>query len=102
LVGVVILIRTANAIDIDTLLMSCRVLGRGVENAVFAAVAAYARLQNASKLRGQYIPTPKNSLVADLYRDQGFKPLGDGHWESDDLEKFLWPAHITRVTNTSL
>lgn len=102
LVGVVILIRTANAIDIDTLLMSCRVLGRGVENAVFAAVAAYARLQNASKLRGQYIPTPKNSLVADLYRDQGFIPVGDGCWESDDLEKFLWPAHITRVTNTSL
>ena len=97
LVGVLILLNAANLIDIDTYLMSCRVLGRGVENAVFAAIAEYARGQNVTKLRGQYVPTQKNSLVADLYRDHGFKPVGDGYWESDDLDKFLWPAHITRA-----
>jgi predicted enzyme involved in methoxymalonyl-ACP biosynthesis len=77
--------------------MSCRVLGRGVEDAVFAAIADYAALQNATKLRGQYVPTNKNSLVADLYRDHGFRPVGDGYWESDDLGGLSWPAHIARV-----
>lgn len=102
LVGVVILLRAADFIDIDTFLMSCRVLGRGIESAVFAAVAAYARLLNATKLRGRYVPTPKNSLVADLYRDHGFKPMGDCYWESDDLDRFFWPAHITRAGDASL
>jgi FkbH-like protein len=97
LVGVVILLRTGNVIDIDTFLMSCRVLGRGVESAVFAAVGAYARLQNAGKLQGRYIPTQKNSLVVDLYRDHGFKSIGNGNWELDDFDRILWPAHITRV-----
>ena len=103
LVGVAILMHTAgDFIVIDTFLMSCRVLGRGVENAVFAAMAAYARLQGATKLRGRYIPTQKNSLVADLYRDHGFIPTGDSYWETGDLNKFLWPAHITRAGNESL
>ncbi|MGA2399065.1 MAG: HAD-IIIC family phosphatase [Steroidobacteraceae bacterium] len=97
LVGVVILQRAGDSIDIDTFLMSCRVLGRGVEDAVFAAIADYAALQNATKLRGQYVPTNKNSLVADLYRDHGFRPVGDGYWESDDLGGLSWPAHIARV-----
>jgi FkbH-like protein len=96
LVGVVILMRADDAIDIDTLLMSCRVLGRGVEDAVFAAITAHARLQNATKLRGRYVPTQKNALVADLYRAHGFKPIGDCQWEADDLDRFSWPSHITR------
>jgi FkbH-like protein len=97
LVGVAILLHEGDAIEIDTLLMSCRVLGRGVEEAVFAAMAGHARSLHAAKLRGRYIATQKNSLVADLYRNQGFKPKGDGMWESDELEKFVWPDHIARI-----
>ena len=97
LVGVAILLQERDVIDIDTLLMSCRVLGRGVEEAVFAAMAGHARSREALKLRGRYIATQKNSLVADLYRDQGFKDMGDGIWESDELDKFVWPEHIERV-----
>jgi len=96
LVGVAILLHEGDVIDIDTLLMSCRVLGRGVEQAIFAAMAAHARSLAASTLRGRYIATQKNSLVADLYRDQGFSPKGDGIWESDELDKCVWPDHIAR------
>lgn len=101
LVGVLVLVQQADAIEIDTFLMSCRVLGRGVENAVFAAIAEHARLLNASKLRGRYIPTPKNSLVADLYREHGFQPIGDGYWEANELAQFGWPEHIARSRDTS-
>jgi FkbH-like protein len=101
LVGVVVLASKADAIEIDTFLMSCRVLGRGVESAVFAAMAEYARLLNVGKLRGRYIPTPKNSLVAELYREHGFEAVGDGYWETDQLARFEWPEHITRLGDIS-
>jgi FkbH-like protein len=96
LVGVVVLLHEADAVEIDTFLMSCRVLGRGVESAVFAAIAGHAQRLNASKLRGRYISTPKNALVAELYRDYGFKPVGEGYWEADNLAQFVWPEHIMR------
>lgn len=96
LVGVVILQRVADSIEIETFLMSCRVLGRGVEAAVFGAVAEYGRQQGATSLRGQYVATKANSLVADLYRDQGFIPVGDGYWELGELSRCIWPEHIAR------
>jgi len=97
LVGVAILLQDGDAFDIDTLLMSCRVLGRGVEAAVFAAMAGHARSVAVTKLRGRYIANQKNALVADLYRDQGFQPKSSGLWESAELDKFAWPDHIKRV-----
>lgn len=96
LVGVLILQREGNSFAIDTFLMSCRVLGRGVESAIFAAITEYARMDGAAVIRGQYIATPKNALVADLYRDHGFRAAGDGYWVLEDLGKFSWPEHIAR------
>jgi FkbH-like protein len=96
LVGVVILQGAGESIELETFLMSCRVLGRGVESAVFAAIADFARLRGATKVRGRYIPTQKNALVADLYRNHGFRPIGDGYWEAESLDAFSWPAHIDR------
>ena len=57
---------------IDTWLMSCRVLGRGVEEATLAVVAQQARALGATALLGEYRPTAKNAMVADHYRRLGF------------------------------
>jgi FkbH-like protein len=97
LVGVVILKPAAESVEIETFLMSCRVLGRGVEDAVLGAIVTCARRWGAAGIRGQYVPTPKNSLVANLYRNHGFKELGDGYWEANDLARFSWPVHINRA-----
>jgi hypothetical protein len=48
-------------------------------------------------LIGQYIPSPKNSLVAELYREHGFFGRDDSHWEAANLEAFAWPECISRV-----
>jgi len=96
LVGVLILRHGGDIIDIDSFLMSCRVLGRGVENAVFAAIADFARSVGATRLRGEYIPTPKNVMVANLYRDHGFEAMSERQWVSSDLTGFSWPDHISR------
>jgi len=53
--------------DIDTWLMSCRVLGRKVEHMVLREVLEHARAAGIHKLTGAYIPTERNKLVIDHY-----------------------------------
>jgi FkbH-like protein len=60
------------ALDIDTWLMSCRVLGRCVENAMLSIVADAARTAGAGRLIGHYRPTSKNGMVRDLFSRLGF------------------------------
>jgi FkbH-like protein len=66
------------ALDIDTWLMSCRVIGRSVEQEMVAEVARRAAELGCSSLLGTYIPTPKNGMVRDLYSRLGFVSLGGG------------------------
>jgi FkbH-like protein len=61
---------------IDLWLMSCRVLGRKVEEAILADLAARARSLGARRLIGEYLPTAKNELVRDLYPRLGFTQKG--------------------------
>ncbi|RYI35776.1 MAG: HAD-IIIC family phosphatase [Acetobacteraceae bacterium] len=60
---------------IDTWLMSCRVLGRGVEAASLGALAACASALGKTTLIGEYRPTPKNALVRNHYAELGFAPI---------------------------
>ena len=64
--------------DIDTWLMSCRVLGRLMEEAVLDQIAGAARRGGATTLTGRYIPSVKNKMVADHYAKLGFV-RGDDH-----------------------
>jgi predicted enzyme involved in methoxymalonyl-ACP biosynthesis len=57
---------------LDTWLMSCRVLGRGVEPTTLNLVAATAASLGARKLIGEFIPTKKNGMVKDHYETLGF------------------------------
>jgi FkbH-like protein len=72
----------------DVWLMSCRVLGRRVEEAALAHICAAARAEGTRKLIGVYLPTVKNQMVADLYGRLGFvkiesRPDGTTKWELD-------------------
>ena len=58
--------------EIDSLLMSCRALGRNVEDAVLADLDSEARKAGRTCLIGRFVPTAKNGLVADLYPRFGF------------------------------
>ncbi len=71
--------RGGDDLVVDTWIMSCRVLGRGVEELTLGLLADAARRLGCRCLRGRYIPTAKNALVADLYVRLGFAALaGDG------------------------
>jgi len=57
---------------LDTWLMSCRVLGRRVEEATLRELVTEARAAGVDRLIGQYIPTAKNGIVADHYEKLRF------------------------------
>ena len=72
--------------EIDTWLMSCRVLGRRVEHMVLREVLEHARAAGIAKLSGSYRPTDRNSLVVDHYSKLGFTKVeehasGVTRWE---------------------
>lgn len=75
MISVIIFDKAGEAWTCDTWLMSCRVLGRRVEEAVLAEVAAAARAEGAIALTGLYMPTKKNDLVADHFARLGFSPV---------------------------
>lgn len=61
---------------IDSFLLSCRVIGRGIETAMLAEIATLARQAGMHRIVGEYIPSPKNALCANFYLDHGFSLEG--------------------------
>jgi len=61
--------------EIDTWLMSCRVLGRKVEHMVLRKIVEHARVAGVHKLIGTYRPTERNKLVVDHYAKLGFNKV---------------------------
>lgn len=72
LTGVAIVRKDPHVWVLDSLLLSCRVLGRGVETAMLSALVNAARASGAGTLRGDFIRTAKNAPAADFYPRHGF------------------------------
>lgn len=66
---------------IDTLLLSCRVLKREVENELINKIIEL--LPNSKKIIGEYIETSKNILVKDLYNNLGFTKIAKSKYEKE-------------------
>ena len=87
LVSCVILNKNGNTCFIDTWVMSCRVLKRGLENLLFDFVVKIAKELGCNKIIGEYIPTPKNAMVKDFYSSLGFeKSANNDVCELENLE----------------
>jgi FkbH-like protein len=71
--------------EVDTWLMSCRVLGRKVEDMVLKEIVQEARARGVGEIVGIYRPTERNGMVRDHYGKLGFKAVsvagdGDTRW----------------------
>ena len=79
--------RRADEWEIDSWLMSCRVLNRKVEESVCNHLAQAAKAAGAQRLIGVYRPTTRNGLVAGLFAQLGFErldsPVQDQRWALD-------------------
>jgi FkbH-like protein len=91
LVAVLIGVPEGDALRLDTWLMSCRVIGRTVEQFCFRVLARRARRLGYASIVGEFLPTKKNALVADLYDRLGFarlpEPTGESVRYRFDLDK---------------
>jgi FkbH-like protein len=72
LVGVAITRTVDASCEIDTLLLSCRVIGRSIETAFLSFLADHARRRGAAEMRGWFYPTKKNAPASEFYRDHRF------------------------------
>ena len=78
LIGIIILKKESDTtLFIDSWIMSCRVLKRGMENFTLNMIVALAAENGFKKVVGEYIPTKKNGIVKDHYADLGFMAEGD-------------------------
>jgi len=71
---------------IDTWIMSCRVLKRGIEAYTLNSIIRLAKANGFTKITGEYIPTSKNEMVRDHYKDLGF--------ENTSIENF-WQLNVS-------
>ena len=87
LVSVLIGFVDGEVVDIDSFLMSCRVIGRTVEATMLSQLCEEATRRGCGILRGTYTATPKNAVVRDLYAGFGFRKVGETGeatcWEYD-------------------
>lgn len=77
IVGLVMARHDGDTLDIDTLLLSCRVIGRTVETAMLAHICDRAREFGASAVTGTIVRTPKNEPVRDFFARHAFVPIGE-------------------------
>ena len=73
---------SADTLFIETWLMSCRVLKRGMEDFTLNTIVNYAKDNGFAYLKGEYIPTPKNEMVKDHFKKLGFREAGS-YWQLD-------------------
>lgn len=101
-IAVVVLIPAGDALEIESWLMSCRVLNRTVEQAIFD----WVRRQAAGRaILGRFVPTERNALVADLYPRLGFRTVSNCEseplWRYDPAEAADPPEHFVTILEPS-
>jgi FkbH-like protein len=89
--------------EIETFLMSCRVMGKGVEDAFLSYLFELAVAGGARTIRGVFRRTAKNTPVERFYDDRGFRRVAgtadEGIFERDPIaQPYPWPAVIKRTT----
>ncbi len=94
LVGIISLQVEGEDGNIADFVLSCRVLGRKVEEAMLKTVIEYAGFFGVKKLIGQYIQTPKNNPCLRFFETSGFEHTQDGKFIWDVQKKYSLPDYI--------
>jgi len=71
-------IRSDNHADLDTFLMSCRVIGREAESAFLHALLRVLADRGIQEVYAEFLPTTKNGLAKDFLANQGFLAVAEG------------------------
>jgi FkbH-like protein len=77
LIAVIVLKIDATELHVDTWVMSCRVLGRSMEEFICNEMLSVAQHHNCRVVVGRYRASAKNKLVSGLYDRLGFEKISD-------------------------
>ena len=88
--------------EIDNWVMSCRVFGRQLEHEAMNIAVEHVHRRGGKALRADFIPTPKNGVISELYSTFGFSTLNDRTPRDGGTSWFLdLTKYITRSTHIS-
>lgn len=97
LIGVVITKPAASAggrsLTVDTLLLSCRALGRGIESAILAELISLTRQHGHDSLIAPFHVGPRNTPVREFFEQSGFECQGEAYAAPASIER-EFPAHL--------
>ena len=96
--GVYIIEKNDNEWIIDSFLLSCRIIGRGVENVMINQLIERAKKEDVKRIKGKFISTHKNKPAENFYKEFGFIEEGD-FWvfNTDNTMKKI--EHIKVIEN---
>lgn len=101
-VGVAIIEKGSNQWRIDSFLLSCRVIGRRIEETLLAYIAQQAAKESADILIGEFISSKKNAPAKGFYEKNGFVHARDNAqteiWEYDLTKEYSFPDFIQVIT----
>ena len=78
---------------IDTFLMSCRIMGRRIEDGIISSILQKAKQEGVKKVKASFIPTLKNQPIANFLPGYGFVKEGD-YWVFSLENDIKTPKHL--------
>ena len=92
--GLIIFRKTGDGVEVDTFLLSCRIIGRLLDRALFCeSLRMLSRTWQFNEIRASFIPTQKNDIVSGLWQDYGFSRIS-----SDDEETYACLVSALKVS----
>lgn len=92
--GLIIFRKTQGAVEVDTFLMSCRIIGRSLDRALFCeSLRLLSQMWSFDEIRASFVPTQKNRIVAVLWADYGFSRI-----PGDEGERFACSVSGLKVS----
>jgi FkbH-like protein len=103
LVGLAIIRTLDNVCEIDTFLLSCRVIGRAVETVMLSHLVDQAKSRGLKRVQGWFVPTQKNAPAKDFYAAHGFSEQehdgsGSIRWSLETEASRVAAPQWTKVT----
>ena len=94
LISVVVAWSESDTLRISDWIMSCRVLARGVEQYLMNRLFSIAAERGHTRVTGEFLPTAKNALVTDFWRQFGFESSDGRYWSLATSDYVPQPAWI--------
>lgn len=91
LTGLGIIKRNIDSWEVDTFLLSCRVLGRGIEKILLKHIIDEAKMSGVSEIKGAFISTAKNKPAFSFFKEY---MVDENNWKISLNKAFLYPSWV--------